>query len=142
MPAPMRRTSERSVLRLMDANLNRLKEGLRVCEDTARFVLDDRRAARELKSVRHEIASCVTALGCKELALAREVRTDVGAQDRKSEYLRKDINDVFFANAQRCKESIRVLEEYAKLFDKTIARKMKRARYAFYTIEKRIIKKI
>lgn len=138
----MKEAQSKQVLRVLDANLNRLKEGLRVCEDTARFVLNDKRSTGELKKIRHEIASCVQALGYKKLAQARDVLSDVGAKDSAGEYAREKVPDVLIANAQRCKESIRVLEEYAKLFDNSSAKKLKRARYAFYTIEKRILKKI
>lgn len=138
----MKAAPSKQVLRVLDANLNRLKEGLRVCEDTARFVLNDRASTQELKKIRHEIGACVQALGYKRLAQARDVAADVGAGDKKSEYARRQIPDVIFANAQRCKESIRVLEEYSKLLDTASARRLKRARYAFYGIEKRILKKI
>ena len=41
------------LLRIIDANLNRAREGLRVCEDISRFALGDKTATRALKSIRH-----------------------------------------------------------------------------------------
>ena len=38
--------SDGRVLRVIDANANRLTEGLRVCEDTARFILNDKKATQ------------------------------------------------------------------------------------------------
>jgi thiamine-phosphate pyrophosphorylase len=41
--------------RLIDANLNRMNEGLRVLEDIARFLLDDATLSARLKSLRHQL---------------------------------------------------------------------------------------
>ena len=42
-------------LRIIDANLNRIGEGLRVLEDIARLVLDDAGLSQQLKDMRHEM---------------------------------------------------------------------------------------
>jgi len=44
----------RELFRIIDANVNRSSEGLRVCEDIARFALDDRVLTRSLKNARQE----------------------------------------------------------------------------------------
>jgi thiamine-phosphate pyrophosphorylase len=41
--------------RLIDANLNRAREGLRVLEDLARFELDDAALSERAKQIRHGI---------------------------------------------------------------------------------------
>ena len=41
-------------LRIIDANLNRMGEGLRVLEDAARFLLNNAVLSEELKTLRHE----------------------------------------------------------------------------------------
>ena len=46
-------TDETSLFRLVDANLNRLKEGIRVVEDICRFVYEFKNEASKLKSIRH-----------------------------------------------------------------------------------------
>ena len=43
------------ILRVIDANLNRSREGIRVIEDTARFYLDNEKISKELKNIRHLI---------------------------------------------------------------------------------------
>ncbi len=43
--------SRRTIYRIIDANLNRASEGLRVIEDGVRFILDDRSFTEELKEV-------------------------------------------------------------------------------------------
>ena len=47
----------REISRIIDANLNRSREGLRVCEDIARFAMNSGKISRELKTVRHAISS-------------------------------------------------------------------------------------
>ncbi len=42
-------------LRIIDANLNRLGEGLRLLEEIARFMLDDAALTQQLKTMRHEL---------------------------------------------------------------------------------------
>ncbi|MFQ5925353.1 MAG: thiamine phosphate synthase, partial [Dehalococcoidia bacterium] len=44
------------MLRLIDANLNRISEGLRLLEDVARFLVNDAALSEQLKSLRHELA--------------------------------------------------------------------------------------
>ena len=45
----------KKIYRVIDANLNRAKEGLRVCEDTVRFILKDKILTKKIKKLRHDI---------------------------------------------------------------------------------------
>lgn len=40
-------------LRLIDANLNRLREGIRVAEDIFRYIYNNKEISTKLKSLRH-----------------------------------------------------------------------------------------
>jgi thiamine-phosphate pyrophosphorylase len=132
-----------AVNRIIDANLNRLKEGLRVCEEVVRFALDDRRFTSELKQLRHRIDSAIERIIPRiELCAYRDSLGDVGRDVYGQELRRKNLRDIFFANMQRVKESIRVLEELSKLKDRKVAVLLKRERYRIYEIEKRLAKKI
>jgi len=51
-----------TVLRIIDANTNRLKEGLRVCEDIFRFILKRQKYRAQLKEIRHEADALVDML--------------------------------------------------------------------------------
>jgi thiamine-phosphate pyrophosphorylase len=73
---------------------------------------------------------------------ARGSDRDVGKEIYGRELKRKNIRDIFFANMQRIKESVRVLEEFTKLIDTASAIKFKRIRYEVYGIEKRTFLKI
>lgn len=127
------------LLRIMDANFNRAKEGLRVCEDVCRYGLDRRILTKQLKDLRHALTLAFESLNVKELLVARDIETDVGRGSTVSEFKRESLGDVFYANAQRVKESLRVLEEVTKLLDPRCARKLKELRYKFYALEKNMV---
>jgi len=127
------------VNRIIDANINRAKEGLRVCEEITRFILDSRQLTLELKSARHKIDVLAKHLPASlKLLKNRDSLLDVGRNIYINEMKRKNISDIFFANIQRVKESIRVLEEFSKLKAKNSALGFKKIRYKIYEIEKKV----
>ncbi len=131
-----RRLDQKVLFRVVDANFNRAKEGLRVCEDTARFVQDSRVLAKGYKDVRHKLTGAISGFGLQELLSARDIQGDVGRTTTAPESVRSSVNDIFHANSQRVKESLRVLEEFAKLVDITTAENLKLLRYKVYALEK------
>jgi len=132
-----------SINRIIDANINRTKEGLRVCEEIARFTLDSRSLTLEFKKIRHRIEAILKRLPNRAILIReRESLSDVGKNIALNELKRRDYRDIFFANIQRVKESIRVLEEFTKLINKNIALEFKKTRYLIYEIEKKGIAKI
>ncbi|MFH0935480.1 MAG: thiamine-phosphate pyrophosphorylase [Candidatus Omnitrophota bacterium] len=137
-------TARNNTNRIIDANINRVKEGLRVCEEITRFILDDRRATATLKKIRHDIDAVVRRLpgSPAQFIQARNSPGDVGRDIYVNELKRNDTRDIFFANIQRAKESVRVLEEFSKLSAKNTAKDFKKIRYGIYEAEKKIVKKI
>jgi thiamine-phosphate pyrophosphorylase len=134
---------KRSINRIIDANINRTKEGLRVCEEIARFTLDSRSLTLEFKKIRHRIEAILKRLPNRAILIReRESLSDVGKNIALNELKRRDYRDIFFANIQRVKESVRVLEEFTKLINKDIALEFKKTRYLIYEIEKKGIAKI
>lgn len=128
-----------SVLRILDAAANRAREGLRVIEDYARFVLDDRHLTEQLKQVRHELTTALAGIPMPQRLAARETQADVGTELTSSlEYRRSDGTDVLAANFARLQESLRSLEEYGKLADPDLARHSERIRYRTYTLQRAI----
>jgi len=134
----------KSINRIIDANINRTKEGLRVCEEITRFILNNRALTSEFKNIRHKLDAIFKHLpgSLSDLLKERRSLTDVGRNIYINELKRKDFQDIFFANIQRVKESIRVLEEFTKLENINFAIKLKRIRYDIYEIEKRVAKRI
>jgi len=132
-----------NVHRIIDANLNRVKEGLRVCEEITRFILDDRRFTALFKLYRHEIDVIVKKVyPAAKLLEERRSAEDVGRKNSGSELKRSGLKDIFWANIQRVKESLRVLEEFSKLKNREAALRFKQLRYKVYEIEKESFKKV
>ncbi|MCK4852147.1 MAG: thiamine-phosphate pyrophosphorylase [Candidatus Omnitrophica bacterium] len=133
---------DKGVYRILDANLNRVMEGIRVCEDIVRFSSNDEVLTSKLKAFRHDVFIAVKDLRkehLRELVSSRDTR-DVGIKSSNSEKRRENLVDLFLANTQRGKESLRVLEEVLKLFDQELSQKFKRFRFKLYEIEKTAVK--
>jgi thiamine-phosphate pyrophosphorylase len=134
---------DRGVYRIIDANLNRVMEGIRVCEDIIRFASDNEKLTAKLKDLRHEVFDSIKDLRkehLEEFVEARDLNNDVGKKSNSSEKTRENLVDLFLANTQRGKESLRVLEEVLKLFDGDLSQKFKKFRFKLYGIEKSAVK--
>ena len=120
-----------SYLRLIDANLNRLREGIRVVEDIFRYVYNDKQTALKLKDLRHlsRLDNYI------ELLETRDVKNDVLRTSIKSEQNRSDLNSILIANFKRAQESSRVLEEFCKLISIEDSENFKYIRYELYNLE-------
>lgn len=132
-----------SFFRIIDANINRAKEGLRVCEDIMRLAINDKDKTIKLKKIRHAVSRILKESNIKEFEIIkyRNSLSDIG-KNIKAKLYKKDISDIFLANSQRVKEAIRVLEELFSIFDILSSRKFQNLRFKFYNVEKECIKKI
>ena len=118
-------------LRLIDANLNRLREGIRVVEDIFRYVYNDKQTAIKLKELRHlsRLENYI------ELLETRDVKNDVLRSSIKSELNRTNLYSILIANFKRAQESSRVLEEFCKLISIEDSENFKYIRYELYNLE-------
>ena len=118
-------------LRLIDANLNRLREGIRVVEDIFRYVYNDKQTAIKLKELRHlsRLDNYI------ELLETRDIKNDVLRDSIKSEQNRTNLNSILVANFKRAQESSRVLEEFCKLISIEDSENFKYIRYELYNLE-------
>ena len=127
------------VFRILDANINRAREAVRVMEDYARFVLDDAAGSALLKAFRHDFATAVRMLPADALLAARDTPNDVGTGiTTASEAQRGDARDVFTAAAKRMPEALRTIEEYGKIVSPDFAARIEALRYRAYELEARI----
>ncbi|MEM6332228.1 MAG: thiamine phosphate synthase [Planctomycetota bacterium] len=127
--------------RLIDANLNRAREALRVMEDAARFSLDHPALAADLKAARHALAAAATLLNQADLIAARDTPGDLGtAITAAGEYDRASLADVAAASAKRLTEALRAIEEAAKTDASTqpAAAPVEALRYRAYDLERRL----
>jgi thiamine-phosphate pyrophosphorylase len=129
-------TTPNEVYRILDANLNRAREALRVIEEYARFILDDSAAAQRVKKLRHDLRSIVAELGSERLLCARDIVNDVGRDLKTADELtRASASDVLHAAFARLTEAARVLGEYAKLISAAAAAGAERVRYESYELQ-------
>lgn len=138
MEAAKSKSDAASLFRLVDANLNRLKEGIRVIEDICRFVYEFKDEASKLKNLRHKArTSCLL-----EALAKRDIIGDILKDTTSEEKKRIDIHSLLVANFKRAEESARVLEESLKLINTEEAEEFKKIRYALYDIEKSLFSKL
>lgn len=129
--------------RIIDANLNRIAEGLRVLEDVARLVLNDAGLSQPLKDMRHEMVRTDWPVQ-QQLIMSRDAAGDVGINlEVNGKPKERDLPATVVANARRVQESLRVIEEMAKTPGvKLDSDKFKHARFRLYTLEKDILSRL
>jgi len=129
----------KNIYRILDANLNRAREGLRVVEEVCRFVLKDKKLTLSAKKLRGDLSKIIGgAEDWKTLIKARKALKDVGRKlYTRSEGRRVKVKDIFTANIKRSQEAVRCLEEFSKMINPDLGKKFKAVRFKLYEIEKR-----
>jgi thiamine-phosphate pyrophosphorylase len=125
-----------AVCRILDANLDRAREGLRIVEEWCRFGLNSSHLTEACKQMRQELASWHT----PEIRAARDTLGDVGTElTHPQEEQRASIQQVLQVNLCRVEEALRVLEEYGKLYHPDMGATFKQMRYQVYTLESNLL---
>jgi thiamine-phosphate pyrophosphorylase len=137
----MKKNQQKNILRVLDANFNRAKEGMRVVEDIMRFINGDESCRKLARNIRHGLTKITKDKNLKNAIKERDSIGDPGKKTDKLEMSRASINDVLYANLQRAKESLRVLEEFFKIISPRNVAKLKQLRYNTYSLEKQIFTK-
>jgi thiamine-phosphate pyrophosphorylase len=130
---------DRAIYRIIDANFNRAREGLRVAEEFCRFALDNQELSGRCKEIRHKLSSCVAKLDTQRLISARDTENDVGCGLKISEPMkRQNLEDCVTAGLARTVEAVRTISEAVSVTDAKLAQEFEKIRYECYTIEKDI----
>ncbi|MCK9614557.1 MAG: thiamine-phosphate pyrophosphorylase [Candidatus Omnitrophica bacterium] len=129
---------KKGLLRVLDANFNRSKEALRVIEDIFRFVSDNDKLRKKARTLRHSLDEITKNKLFKEAVKSRNSVYDLGRKIDALELNRKTSRDILYANLQRAKESVRVLEEFFKIISPSQVKLLKKIRYDIYSLEKKI----
>jgi len=142
------KTAQDKLYQILDANLNRCGEGLRVIEEIARFVLIDSDLQRRTKRLRQQLGRFFdekTSLPVARLKLiggGRDSQTDIGRRySTAGEMNRRSFEAVLRSNFSRVEESARALEEFSKMIDQRIAEKIKQFRFKIYSLERTFVEK-
>ena len=130
---------EKPVEQLIDANLDRAREGIRVVEEWCRFAIQDENLVITLKDFRHQLAnhhdfsykSARCTSNDKGIGLTHPFQRD-----------RYSPEELVSANCARVQEALRVIEEFARNPDPSLAKTASKIRYKLYEIEVDILKKI
>jgi thiamine-phosphate pyrophosphorylase len=129
-----------AALRIIDANLNRAREGLRVLEEHARFVQDDPVLTERVKRLRHDLVEAGKIFGTDALLAERDIQHDVGTQiSTASEQTRGGAGDVAAAAGKRASEALRCIEEYGKIINAEAAARIEQLRYELYAVEQDLL---
>jgi thiamine-phosphate pyrophosphorylase len=130
----------REIYRILDANFNRAREALRVAEDCGRFALNDPAVTAMAKHMRSDLREVLSAMPAGEMLQARDTPGDIGTEiTSPGEPVRRDLRDVAAAACRRLTESLRTIEEYAKVVAPTQTLAIERMRYDAYTLEQRLV---
>lgn len=122
--------------RILDANLDRAREGLRVIEEWCRFGLNSASFTEKCKHLRQELA----AWHSSDLRIARDTPGDLGTHlTHTQEKQRANIQAVLQVNFSRVEEALRVLEEYGKLYNPAMGEAFKQMRYQVYNLESTLL---
>ena len=124
--------------RIIDANINRMSEGIRVIEDHSRFISENKDINKQLRDIRHKSRKILKELD-SDLISARESLSDNGLEiSGKSKLDNKTTEkELLLSNFKRIQEAIRSIEENLKLireYDK--GKEFEQIRFEVYNIEK------
>ncbi len=125
-----------ALFRILDANLDRAREGLRIIEEWCRFALNDQAKTAQIKHLRQSVGQWHT----PDIRAARDAPGDLGtAITHPQETQRDSLADVLQVNLARTQEALRVLEEYGKLHSQKMAAECKQMRYQLYALDTQLM---
>ena len=120
------------VYQIIDANLDRAREGLRVLEDWARFGLGENGFVAKIKNYRQ-------ILGKNHLGIYKQSRNQIEDQCKglthQEQSKRKTPEQIISSNAGRVQEALRVIEEFSRLHNQELSKIASEIRYEIYTLE-------
>ncbi len=128
-------------LRILDANINRSCEGLRVLENISRFDFEDIGLTNNFREMRHSLRKMFSFLD-EKLLLARDSKGDIGKEISLASTLDKkeELKSLILGNFKRVSEAMRTLEEIAKVIGKyDISKEIETLRFITYELEKKSI---
>ena len=120
------------VYQIIDANLDRAREGLRVLEDWARFGLGGNSFVAKIKNYRQ-------ILGKNHLEIYKQSRNYIEDQCKglthQEQNNRKTPEQIISSNSGRVQEALRVIEEFSRLHNQELSKIASEIRYEIYTLE-------
>ena len=120
------------ISQIIDANLDRAREGLRVLEDWARFGIGNEDLVIKIKNFRQ-------ILGSNHLEIYKISRNHIEDQCKGLSHVeqtnRKSSSKIISANSARVQEALRVVEEFSRDHNKKLSKIASEIRYEIYSLE-------
>jgi len=120
------------IYQIIDANLDRAREGLRVLEDWARFGLGKEKYVEKIKNFRQ-------ILGKNHLEVYKQSRNHIEDKCKglthHEQINRKTPEQIISSNSARVQEALRVIEEFSRMQNHELSKIASEIRYEIYTIE-------
>jgi len=120
------------IYQIIDAKLDRAREGLRVLEDWARFGLGKEKYVEKIKNFRQ-------ILGKNHLEVYKQSRNHIKDKCKglthQEQFNRKTSEQIISSNSARVQEALRVIEEFSRLQNHELSKIASEIRYEIYTIE-------
>ena len=124
------------VSQIIDANLDRAREGLRVLEDWARFGLSNEDLVIKIKNFRQ-------ILGKSHLKIYKKSRNFIEDQckglSHKEQFNKKYPQQIISSNSARVQEALRVIEEFTIGHNYKLSKIASKIRYETYNLEVELI---
>ena len=120
------------IAQIIDANLDRAREGLRVLEDWARFGLGRKDLVISFKNFRQT-------LGKHHLKVYKESRNvnndECVGLSHPEQFKRNKASSIISSNAARVQEALRVIEEFSRDHNQNLSKITSEIRYEIYNLE-------
>ncbi len=120
------------ISQIIDANLDRAREGLRVLEDWARFGLGSEELVIKIKNYRQ-------ILGKHHLEIYKSSRNYIEDKCKGLSHIeqskRKSPETIISSNSARVQEALRVIEEFSRSHNNNLSKIASEIRYEIYTLE-------
>ena len=120
------------IAQIIDANLDRAREGLRVLEDWARFALGRKDLVMSFKNFRQT-------LGKHHLKIYKDSRNFIADKcaglSHPEQFKRNNVSSIICSNAARVQEALRVIEEFTRDHNQNLCKISSEIRYEIYNLE-------
>jgi len=133
----LKNTSINKTDQVIDANLDRAREGLRVIEEWSRFNIDDLDIATRLKDWRQRLG----VLHKRDYKFSRDLESDIGlGLTHPAQKNRNSSDELISSNCSRVQEALRVIEEFSRNYNPLLSKTSNEIRYGLYEMEIHILR--
>ena len=127
------------LLRIIDVNLNRLDESLKLIEDIIRFQLEHKQLLSQMRKIRADFLGFKKVLPLTRIIGSRRSQKDLGRKEKFDSGPKKDQTGLLLTTLSRAKESSRTIEETLKVIEPNLSNRAKKIRFQIYDLEKEIV---